>query len=103
MACSWLYLEGDNDYGHPRKARTTKARHTRELPANECYIRRGTASTPPGLIEPGQLLEVQDVTENWRGLCLSTGISANIGKVTQSIELERHYPKFSSWPLLIDH
>ncbi|OED40218.1 hypothetical protein ACH42_17035 [Endozoicomonas sp. (ex Bugula neritina AB1)] len=48
-------------------------------------------STPPGLIEPGQLVEVQDITGNWRGLCLSVGISASTGKVTQSIDLERHY------------
>ena len=54
-------------------------------------------STPPGLIEPGQLVEVQDVLNgksgNWRGLCLSTSISAtgSQGGVTQSIELERHF------------
>ena len=50
-------------------------------------------STAPGLIEPGQLVEVQDITGNWRGLCLSTSISAagSLGSVTQSIELERHY------------
>ncbi len=52
-------------------------------------------STAPGLIEPGLLIEVQDTfngkSGNWRGLCLSVGISAGAGIVTQSIGLERHY------------
>ncbi len=52
-------------------------------------------STAPGLIEPGQLVEVQDNTSgaigNWRGLCLGTSIRAEGSRVTQSIELERHY------------
>lgn len=32
--------------------------------------------TAPGLIEPAMLCEVRDVDETWRGLCLSTEISA---------------------------
>ena len=49
--------------------------------------------TAPGLIEPGKLVEVQDIVSNWRALCLSTHIRAagRSGKVTQTIELERHY------------
>ena len=49
--------------------------------------------TAPGLIEPGKLVEVQDIVSNWRALCLSTHIRAvgRSGKVTQAIELERHY------------
>ncbi len=47
--------------------------------------------TAPGLIEPGKLVEVQDITENWHALCLSTSIRAKMGKVTQTVELERHY------------
>ena len=48
-------------------------------------------TSPPGLIEPGKLVEVQDIIGDWRGLCLGVGISVSGGKVTQSIELERHY------------
>ncbi|WP_299735396.1 hypothetical protein [uncultured Endozoicomonas sp.] len=48
--------------------------------------------TVPGLIEPGMLVEILDVTGDWRGLCLATSISASgVGRVVQSIELERHY------------
>ena len=49
------------------------------------------ASTAPGLVVPGRLVEVQDITGDWRALCLSVSISAEDGKVTQSVELERHY------------
>lgn len=49
------------------------------------------SNTAPGLIEPGQLIEVEDVPVIWRALCLSTSISTRQGKVSQSIELERHY------------
>ncbi|WP_419534726.1 hypothetical protein [Endozoicomonas sp.] len=50
-------------------------------------------NTAPGLIEPGMLVEVQDITGDWQGLCLRTHISASGGlnAVIQSVELERHY------------
>ena len=48
-------------------------------------------STPPGLIEPGRLVEIQDVSGDWRGLCLSTSIKAGNAQVSQTVELERHY------------
>lgn len=50
--------------------------------------------TAPGLVEPGMLCEVRDVDETWRGLSLSTEISAEgIGasRVKQSLQLERHH------------
>ncbi len=49
-------------------------------------------NTAPGLIEPGMLVEVQDITGDWQGLCLRTHISASGGlnTVIQSVELERH-------------
>src|SRR5690606_24837244 len=50
--------------------------------------------TAPGLVEPGMLCEVRDVDETWRGLCLSTEISAEgIGasRVKQTLQLERHH------------
>ena len=48
-------------------------------------------STPPGLIEPGQLVEIQEMKGNWQGLCLSTSIRTGNAKVSQTIELGRHY------------
>ncbi|WP_083232662.1 hypothetical protein, partial [Endozoicomonas atrinae] len=50
-------------------------------------------NTAPGLIEPGMLVEVQDITGDWQGLCLRTHISVSGGlnAVIQSVELERHY------------
>ncbi|WP_419835305.1 hypothetical protein [Endozoicomonas atrinae] len=49
-------------------------------------------NTAPGLIEPGMLVEVQDITGDWQALCLATSISASgVGNVVQSVELERHY------------
>lgn len=50
--------------------------------------------TAPGLVEPGMLCEVRDVDETWRGLSLSTEISAEgIGasRVKQTLQLERHH------------
>src|SRR5690606_36291530 len=50
--------------------------------------------TAPGLVEPDMLCEVRDVDETWRGLCLSTEISAEgIGasRVQQTLQLERHH------------
>ena len=50
------------------------------------------SNTAPGLIEPGMLVEVQDITGDWQGLCLATSISAGDGgNVMQRIDLERHY------------
>ena len=48
-------------------------------------------SSQPGLIEPGQMVEVQDIIGNWQGLCLATSIHAARRRVMQRIELERHY------------
>ena len=49
-------------------------------------------NTAPGLIEPGMLVEVQDVTGDWQALCLATSISASGGGgVIQSVEIERHF------------
>ncbi|MEJ6655673.1 MAG: hypothetical protein QNL70_06685 [Pseudomonas sp.] len=50
--------------------------------------------TAPGLVEPGMLCEVRDIEETWRGLCLSTEITAEgIGasRVKQTLKLERHH------------
>lgn len=47
----------------------------------------------PGLVEPAMLCEVREVAETWRGLCLSTEISAEgIGaaRVQQTLNFERH-------------
>lgn len=52
------------------------------------------AETAPGLVTPAQLCEVRDVDETWRGLCLSTEITAEgvgASRVKQSIRLERHH------------
>ena len=49
-------------------------------------------NTAPGLIEPGMLVEVQDITGDWQALCLATSISASaVGNVIQSVDLERHF------------
>lgn len=47
----------------------------------------------PGLVEPAMICEVREVAETWRGLCLSTEISAEgIGaaRVQQTLNFERH-------------
>lgn len=49
------------------------------------------SNTAPGLIEPGMLAEIQDITGDWPALCLATGITAERSKVLQSVQLERHY------------
>lgn len=50
------------------------------------------SNAAPGLIEPGMLVEIQDITGDWQGLCLATSISADgAGKVMQHIDLEKHY------------
>lgn len=52
------------------------------------------AETAPGLVTPAQLCEVRDVDETWRGLCLSTEITAEgvgASRVKQTLRLERHH------------
>ncbi|MCH2341453.1 hypothetical protein ACGFZ7_16485 [Pseudomonas sp. NPDC047963] len=53
------------------------------------------ASTAPGLVEPAMLCEVREPGGgSWRGLCLSTEISAEgtgASRVKQTIKLERHH------------
>lgn len=51
-------------------------------------------ATAPGLVEPGMLCEVRDIDETWRGLCLSTEITAEgvgAARVSQMLKLERHH------------
>lgn len=48
----------------------------------------------PGLVDPAHLCEVRDIDGTWRGLCLSTEISAEgvgASRVTQALKLERHH------------
>ncbi|MNQ88134.1 hypothetical protein D3C85_1033880 [compost metagenome] len=48
----------------------------------------------PGLVDPAHLCEVRDIDGTWRGLCLSTEISAEgvgASRVTQTLKLERHH------------
>lgn len=50
--------------------------------------------TAPGLVTPGQLCEMRDIEDTWRGLCLATEITADgIGasRVKQTLKLERHH------------
>jgi hypothetical protein len=58
-----------------------QARVTIDLPLNDTT----------GLLEPGQLVEVSD-TIPWRGLVTGINISAAHGSISQSVEIERHYP-----------
>jgi len=47
----------------------------------------------PGLVEPAMLCEIRGDGDTWRGLCLSTEISAagvGAARVTQTLRLERH-------------
>ena len=49
---------------------------------------------PPGLILPGQLVEVLETGKPWIGLCLSTGVSTNgsgAGRVVQTLSIEKHF------------
>lgn len=57
-----------------------QARVTLELPLND--------ST--GLFEPGQLVEITGETP-WRGLVTGISISAELGAISQTVEIERHY------------
>ncbi len=48
----------------------------------------------PGLVLPGQLVEVMEAPTPWVGLCLSTGISTSgsgAGRVVQTLSVERHF------------
>jgi len=45
----------------------------------------------PGLLAVGQLAEVQDGVETWRGLVTGVSIETQRPRVRQRIELERHY------------
>ncbi len=48
----------------------------------------------PGLVLPGQLVEVLEDSKPWVGLCLSTSVSTSgsgAGRVVQSLSIERHY------------
>jgi len=48
-------------------------------------------NTAPGFIEPGLLDEVQDIAKDRPGLCLRVSIRSVGGRVTQTIELEKHF------------
>jgi hypothetical protein len=45
----------------------------------------------PGLLEPGKLIEVVDPAGNWRGLVVSTRLSAQRPTVTQQIDVLRYH------------
>lgn len=48
-------------------------------------------TTGMGLVEPGMLVEVQETSGAWIGLCTANTIGAQLGRVTQAPEIERHY------------
>jgi len=48
-----------------------------------------TGGTAPGLILPGQLLEVDDTKETWRGLVRASRLTASMPVVRQQITVER--------------
>ncbi len=51
------------------------------------------AGQEPGLVLPGQLVEVME-TPSWVGLCLATSIrttGSGTGRVVQTLQIERHY------------
>jgi hypothetical protein len=48
-----------------------------------------TGGSAPGLIQPGQLIEVADVGQTWRGLVRATRLSASMPVVRQQITVER--------------
>ncbi len=52
-----------------------------------------TSGQEPGLVLPGELVEVTE-TPSWVGLCLSTSVKSTgsgAGRVVQTLSLERHY------------
>lgn len=48
-----------------------------------------TGGTRPGILQPGQLLEVNDLDGTWRGLVRGVSVSATLPKVRQQITVER--------------
>ncbi|WP_019024048.1 MULTISPECIES: hypothetical protein [unclassified Thioalkalivibrio] len=46
----------------------------------------------PGLILPGMLVEVEDVAETYRALCVGASITAQGASVSHTVELERRIP-----------
>lgn len=48
-----------------------------------------TGGTNPGVLQPGQLLEVPDLDGTWRGLVRSVSVSAALPKVRQQVTVER--------------
>ena len=48
-----------------------------------------TGGTNPGILQPGQLLEVADTDGTWRGLVRGVSISASMPKVRQQVTVER--------------
>jgi hypothetical protein len=47
--------------------------------------------TAPGLLLPGQLIEILDPAGTWRGMVTSVSVSARGVGVTQTVTVERHY------------
>ena len=50
--------------------------------------------TEPGLVLPGQLVQVMEMSGSWTGLCLATGVSSSgsgAGRVVQTLQIERHF------------
>ena len=48
-----------------------------------------TGGTNPGILNPGQLLEVADTDGTWRGLVRGVSVSASIPRVRQQVTVER--------------
>lgn len=48
-----------------------------------------TGGTNPGILQPGQLLEVADTDGTWRGLVRGVSVSASLPKVRQQVTVER--------------
>ena len=48
-----------------------------------------TGGTNPGILNPGQLLEVADTDGTWRGLVRGVSVSASMPKVRQQVTVER--------------
>lgn len=59
-----------------------KLTHTMTLPLL-------TGGTMPGLIQPGYLVQVDDIGHTWRGLVRGIRISASLPTVRQTITVER--------------
>lgn len=48
-----------------------------------------TSGTNPGVLQPGQLLQVDDLDGTWRGLVRGVSVSASMPKVRQQVTVER--------------